>query len=455
MTSDSNRRKAEALLARSELIAAAAAYARAGLHYEAAEAYLGGGDPIGALDSLTRLSSDDPRYREGCVRAIGLAAEHGRLSLALESLLARFLRDGPKNDAEAASLDRLARLYEANGFPENAAEVLRKLAAFRAPSPEAVDRLRGLVAPSADLADLPSLPGSQAQQPKEVPPPAPVKEEGPVFREGVVVGGRYRLEQRIGKGGASIVFRAKDIELGDAVAVKVFSEAAFDTEKDARLRRELMLSRQLTHPNIVRIFETGLAYGFRYVSMELLEGMVLKQRLRGGPLSLAEGLGYLAQACAGLQAAHDLGVVHRDVKPDNCFLVEGGVLKLVDFGLAKVRNTPGLTATGVVAGTPAYMAPEQASDFRAVTPAADLYSLGVVAYEMFVGAPPFAQDDPVGLLLMHRDQPPPPPRTRNPAIPETLERVILRCLEKAPSRRYSSCRELASAIEALRSGAVS
>ncbi len=453
MTDEAWRRETEALLARGEPAAAAAVYGRAGRHFDAAQAYVAAGEPAAAMDSLTRLDADDPSYRDGCVLAIGLADEQGRIGLAFENLLSRFLQDGPRTDVEAAAFDRLARLYEAQGFPENAAEALQKVAAFRPTSPEAAERLRTLGAASAALADLPQLPprhAGPAPDPEPARSPAAREAEGPAFREGLVVGGRYRLEQRIGKGGTSVVFRATDLELGDSVAVKVFTEAAFDTEKDARLRRELMLSRQLTHPNVVRVFETGLAHGFRYVSMELLEGMLLRQRLRGEPLPLAEGLDYLIQACAGLQAAHDLGVVHRDVKPDNCFLVTGGPLKLVDFGLAKLRSTPGLTASGVVAGTPAYMSPEQASDFRAVTPAADLYSLGVVAYEMFVGALPFVHDDPVALLLMHRERQPPPPRARNAAIPEALESLILRCLDKEVARRFSSCRELAGAIETVR-----
>jgi serine/threonine-protein kinase len=157
------------------------------------------------------------------------------------------------------------------------------------------------------------------------------------------------------------------------------------------------------------------------------------------------------QACAGLAAAHDIGIVHRDVKPENCFITKDSRVKLMDFGIAKARDISGLTATGMVAGTPAYMAPEQVLNFSSVTPAADQYSLGIVAYEMFTAARPFRHSEPVPLMMLHTTEPPPPPRTLNPALPVELEQIILRCLEKDPQNRYASCRELQREFERLRS----
>jgi serine/threonine-protein kinase len=284
----------------------------------------------------------------------------------------------------------------------------------------------------------------------EAPAPAPPPDEGSVYRAGAVIAGRYRLEQRIGSGGASVVFRAVDLDLDDEVAVKVLTQAIFDTETDARLRRELLLSRQLVHRNIVRVYEMGVVQGLRYLILELLVGTGLAERMHGGPIPLDEGLDYLAQACAGLHAAHEMGIVHRDVKPGNFFLAQGGTLKVMDFGLAKIRDAPGLTATGVIGGTPAYMAPEQAGDFRSVTSAADLYSLGIVAYEMFTGTLPFVHENPLAVLGMHRDAPVPSLRSRSAAVPEALEAIILRCLAKDPVARFASAREMGQALLALR-----
>jgi len=458
VTDGDPRLEAERRAQAGDLLGAAEAYGRAGLYLEAAQAYRAGGDAAAALASLTRVPPDHPRYREACVLAITLAGEEDRLSLALENFLARFLRGAPENDGETPALDTLARLYERHGFPENAAEVLRKLSASRPEYAEAARRLDSHLIPAApELADLPlpPLPPDPAPADRREEPPAPASgsaaNDGPAFYPGAVIAGRYRLEERLGAGGMSVVFRAADLELDDEIAVKVLTQAVFDAETDARLRRELMLSRQIVHRNIVRTFEMGSAHGLRYLILELLRGTKLADRMRAGPLPLGEGLDYLAQACAGLQAAHDLGIIHRDVKPGNFFIAAGGVLKVMDFGLAKVRDAPGLTATGVIGGTPAYMAPEQASDFRSVTPATDIYALGVVAYEMFTATLPFVHENPLAVLNLHRDTPPAPPRSRNPSLPEEIERIILRCLEKDPGRRFGSCREMGQRLLAIRS----
>ena len=453
MTGKDPRQEAEKRAQAGDLTGAGQVYERAGLHLEAAQAHQASGDSAAALASLIRIPATHPAYRRACLLAVFLADQQDHLTLALDNFLAHFIRQAP-DDTEAEALETLARLYERHGFPENAAEILRKLAGRHPEYAEAALRLNpSLAPPHSGFDELPPLP---APDPTAESPALPESvlvqavDEGSVFHSGAIIAGRYRLEGRIGVGGMSVVFRATDLEIGDAIAVKVLTTAVFDLETDARLRRELMLSRQLVHRNIVRVYEMGLAQGLRYLVMELLLGYRLADRLRGGALGIDEGLDYLAQACAGLQAAHDLGVVHRDVKPGNFFIVTGGVLKVMDFGLAKARAAPGLTATGVIAGTPAYMAPEQARDFRAVSPAADIYALGVVAYEMFTATVPFMHEDPLAVLIMHRETPPPPPRSRSPLLPEELEKVILRCLEKDPGRRFGSCRDLGQRLASLR-----
>src|SRR5205807_7785798 len=151
--------------------------------------------------------------------------------------------------------------------------------------------------------------------------------------------------------------------------------------------------------------------------------------------------------------AHDKGVIHGDVKLDNFFLTHDGVLKVMDFGIAKQRAAPGLTMVGAVAGTPAYMSPEQISAFSSVTAATDLYALGICAYEMFTGGLPFAHAELIPLLLMHVQQPPDPPRARRPDLPAPLERVILKLLEKDPARRPLSCKEVALSLAEIRASA--
>jgi serine/threonine protein kinase len=168
------------------------------------------------------------------------------------------------------------------------------------------------------------------------------------------------------------------------------------------------------------------------------------------PIEFRTALGYLLQACHGLQAAHDAGVVHRDVKPDNFFVTDDGVLKVMDFGIAKQYATPGVTVAGSIAGTPLYMSPEQVGNFSAVTHLTDLYALGVCAYEMFTGQVPFFHEDLVPLLMMHVNNQPVPPQQRNPHVPAELNAMILKLLAKDPKQRYQSCRYLAQDLGKIR-----
>lgn len=281
---------------------------------------------------------------------------------------------------------------------------------------------------------------------------AEIVEEAPTgdpFVEGGTIAGRYRIEERIGQGGMAMVFRAYDIELEERVALKVFNVAQTSEVLLARFRQELKLSRQLLHPNLIRLYDIGVHAGHRYISMELLVGKSLKERM-AQPIEFKTALGYLLQACHGLQAAHDAGVVHRDVKPDNFFVTDDGVLKVMDFGIAKQYAAPGVTVAGSIAGTPLYMSPEQIGSFSEVTHLTDLYALGVCAYEMFTGTTPFFHADLVPLLMMHVNDKPPPPRSRNPGLPPELDKVILKLLAKDPRQRYPSCRELAQALTAIR-----
>ncbi len=266
---------------------------------------------------------------------------------------------------------------------------------------------------------------------------------------GTILADRYRLEQQIGQGGSGVVFRATDLELSEEIALKIFKPANEDEQALARFRQELQLSRQLVHPNIARLFDLGVYRGCRFISMELLLGCDLKHLLTG-PMEVGRGIHLLIQACAGLKAAHDRGIVHRDIKPENLFVIRNDVVKVMDFGIAKRQLTKGVTMAGMVAGTPEYISPEQIDNFTAVTPVSDLYSLGVVAYEMFTGQLPFRSNELVPLLMMHINNEPPPPRSRVPSIPEPLERLILRLLAKKPEQRFPDAGAVAAALEEIR-----
>jgi serine/threonine-protein kinase len=268
------------------------------------------------------------------------------------------------------------------------------------------------------------------------------------------VAGRYQLEALIGEGGSASVYRALDIELNEPVAIKLFSPAtASDLETMvARFKLELSLSRILSHPNIIRLFDLGAQGEWRYLTMELLEGRDLATIINdsGKPVSIEQGLRYLEQACAGLHFAHERGVVHRDIKPHNLFVTKGGEVKVMDFGIARKMNTPGVTVVGTIAGTPEYMSPEQINGFSDVNFSTDLYALGVTAFQMFTGTLPFDHPELTRLLIAQATEAPPRPRTRNPEIPETLEHVMLKLLEKKPADRPANAAELGAMLRGIR-----
>lgn len=279
--------------------------------------------------------------------------------------------------------------------------------------------------------------------PHPVPPPV-VRGLVP----GQVVAERYRVERWLGAGGSASVHAATDLQTGLHVALKVLSVPNADASLVSRFRQEIEHARALEHVNIMHVLDVGTDGDRHFLVVELLEGMDLRRRLLNGRPTFAESLRWLTHAAAALEHAHGRGVLHRDVKPGNLFVTKMGVLKLMDFGLAKSTHVTGTTAHGAVLGTPEYMAPEQVTG-NELSPATDLYALGVVAYELFTGQLPFRHTQPVPLMFLHVQQPPVPPRTLCPQLPEAVERVILKLLEKKPEDRFHSATELRLALREL------
>jgi len=297
--------------------------------------------------------------------------------------------------------------------------------------------------PRSSGSDTVGMAGAPPGQPQEGPPP--------VLKSGAVIAGRYHVLGVLGQGGSAMVYRALDSELNEQVAIKLFGRTTESQSLLARYKQELSLARKLTHPNIIRLYDLGMHEGCRYLSMELLEGRDLSTMLDElGPPPVAVGVDYLMQACLGLQAAHDQGVIHRDVKPQNLFITDKGQVKLVDFGLAKKEQAANITVAGMIAGTPDYMSPEQINNFSSVTYLTDLYALGATAYHIFTGAPPFEDDGLVALLMAHAQRPPTPLTEKVPGFPELLDKVILKLLEKDPAKRFQSARETAEALSQVR-----
>ncbi len=239
------------------------------------------------------------------------------------------------------------------------------------------------------------------------------------------------------------MYQALDLELGERVAVKLFTEAHHDPTMLLRFKQELSLSRRLAHPNVARLYDLGTHAGRRFLTMELLEGTDLRAWLKTQRPSPLTATRFARQICAGLGAAHQLGIIHRDLKPENVFMTTGGVLKLMDFGLAKREEADdNLTVSGFFAGTPGYVAPEQIADFGTATYAADLYSFGVLFYEMLVGARPFVHKERSALMRMHLLDAPVPPSVKAPGLPPEVDAIVLRLLEKDPAARFVDCATL-------------
>ncbi len=268
---------------------------------------------------------------------------------------------------------------------------------------------------------------------------------------GEILGGRYELMEPIGRGGMATIYRAMDKRMNRVVAVKVLREVySTDRKFVTRFQMEARAASSLAHPNIVQVYDYGQSNDSYFIVMELIQGTDLRRFLRTHHvLEVEQAVAIAHDVALGLGAAHRRSIVHRDVKPQNIMLSSDGVIKLTDFGIAsmyKDMSAERLTTTGMTLGTVQYYAPEQAQG-EIVKPAADVYALGIVLYEMLTGKPPFDGDTPVSVAVRHIQDLPDPPSNKNPKIPRGLETLILRCLEKDPRDRYSDGDALAKALD--------
>jgi hypothetical protein len=262
------------------------------------------------------------------------------------------------------------------------------------------------------------------------------------------LGVRYEILADAGSGSMGNVYKACDRETGGIVALKLLKpEIASDRQMMDRFKRELLFARKITHKNVCRVYDFNRVNGVAYTSMEFVEGESMRALLnRVGKLPLERGTEIALQICSGLKEAHAQGIVHRDLKPENVMVDSAGNVKIMDFGIARSMDAA-TRLTGSLAGTPAYMAPEQVSG-KPVDYRTDIYSLGLVFYEMFTGTPAFKAENSVAVALKQMSEEVVPPHIVEPQIPVSIERSILKCLEKEPERRYLSVAELEVALSA-------
>ncbi len=297
--------------------------------------------------------------------------------------------------------------------------------------------------------------GTYPQNSKNVRPEVTETLQTPIkeLATGSTFAGRYQVIEELGKGGMGRVYKVFDNDIKEKIALKVLrTEIALDKETVERFSNELKLARKISHRNVCRMFDLGKTEGTTFITMEFVAGEDMKRLIRKtGQLGAGRAVSIAKQVCAGLAEAHHLGVVHRDLKPQNIMVDEDGNARILDFGIARSLSGKRITGAGVMIGTPEYMSPEQVEG-KEVDQRTDIYSLGVILYEMLTGRVPFEGETPFTIGVKHKSEPPRDPRQLNTQIPENLGRLVLKCLEKDKAKRYQTALELHADLEKVEEG---
>jgi serine/threonine protein kinase/Tfp pilus assembly protein PilF len=278
------------------------------------------------------------------------------------------------------------------------------------------------------------------------PLPTPIRE----LRRGATFAKRYEIIEELGRGGMGRLYRVLDTKIDQEVALKILRpEISRDQQTIGRFSNELRLARQVAHKNVCRMYHLGEEEGTHFIIMEYIPGQDLQSMIKmTKQLSMETAIDIAKQICEGLAEAHRLGVIHRDLKPGNVMIDREGIARILDFGIARSLESRGLTESGHLIGTPEYMSPEQAQD-TGVDQRSDIYSLGIILYEMVTGNVPFMGDTPISITIKHIEEVPRSPKTLAPQIPDTLDRLIMKCLSKNKESRHKSAEELRAELEEI------
>lgn len=415
---------------------AAACYARAGEYFGAGFALLHGKHWEQAVPMFQKMKEDDPHFNESRMllgRCFYEISDFAHCAATLEN----HLTGERVRKVNIEYFWMLALAYEQLGDLDNSKRILEKIGA--------VDReFRDVSARLSNIRSRISMMGSQnsgfgggSMSGGEGPPSG----QPTAVMDAVesALGQRYKIERELGRGGMGVVYLAKDTQLDRPVALK-FLGSLLDNSQEYRERfiREARAAAKVSHPNIISIYDISASEGQAYIAMEYINGPNLKRYLDSkGKLSPREAVSVMSQACAALHAIHEAGIVHRDVKPDNIIVAKGGLVKLMDFGLAKGAGNR-LTASNVVMGTPSYMPPEQAMG-NETDERSDIYSMGMVMHEILTGQTVFLDGN---VLKRQIEETPPRPGTLAEGIPELLDQIVMKAIAKRPEERFQSAKEM-------------
>jgi serine/threonine protein kinase len=297
--------------------------------------------------------------------------------------------------------------------------------------------------------------GTQLPPSKDIHPEVTETLQTPIhdLTTGSAFAGRYQIIEELGKGGMGKVYKVFDQEIQAKMALKLIKpEVSADKTTIERFRNELKIARDISHKNICRMYDLGKEAGNYFITMEYVSGEDLKSFIRRSrQLVVGTAIFIAKQVCEGLAEAHRLGVVHRDLKPGNIMIDREGNAKIMDFGIARSISVKGITGAGVMIGTPEYMSPEQVEG-KEIDQRSDIYSLGIILYEMLTGQVPFEGDTPFTIGVKHKSEIPKDPKELNAQIPQDLSRLVLKCLEKDKERRYQNADELGADLEKIEKG---
>jgi serine/threonine-protein kinase len=406
------------------------------------------GDPQAILPLLAQLRSQERAVKAEAIRALAPLADEAHAEMIQRALGEELPGlSGDLRDLAERTLRTIAARFGSR-IPGADAAVTE----VRATTPAAQSLLREQEA-TAQIASL--IPEAGRQDRTSAPGHGGLSEpliDAAMLEPGVVLADRYRVIRHIGSGAFGVVILVEDLVVREEIILKFLKpHVASDENVIKRFIQELRYARKITHENVIRIHDfisVGRSYA---ISMEYFPSRSLASLLtRGNPMATQQAFTILQGICRGMSVAHRAGIIHRDLKPANVLLNDDGLVKVVDFGLAaaSLRGDLGLTRTGVIVGTPFYIAPEQAQG-GAIDPRTDIYSLGVIMYEMLAGRPPYVGPDPVSILLQHVQGNPTPPREVNPSISPALELTILKAIALEPVARYQSMEELSQVLDSL------